>query len=114
MKDGVAHQDLVAKWTAERRCFRWTVGFTAGLCLLILGWVGTVLWFNHQFRSSLAKPGAMNLDGVSSFVVVISVLNILILILGLGFIVSLIMWLLAIRGRRKMQVRVGFQPGENR
>jgi hypothetical protein len=45
---------------------------------------------------------------------VISVLNILILILGLGFIVSLIRWLLAIRGRRKMQVRVGFQPGENR
>jgi hypothetical protein len=114
VKDGGAHQDLAASWKAEKCCFRWTVGFTTGLCLLILGWVGAVLWFNHQFKSSLAKPGAMNLDGVGSFVVVISVLNILILILGLCFLVSLTRWLLAIRGRRKMQVRVGFQPGENR
>ena len=42
----------------------------------------------------------MNLDQLGPFFMVISVLNLLILTIGLGFIVSLIKWLLAIRRRR--------------
>ncbi len=97
------HPDLVASWKAERRGFRRTVGFTVGLCLLLLGWGGAVVWFNHHFESSLAKSGEMNLDQLGPFFMVISVLNLLILTIGLGFIVSLIKWLLAIRRRRMVQ-----------
>lgn len=93
----------MASWKAERRWFRRTVGFTAGLCLWVLGWVGAVFWFNYHFKPSPAKPASMHMGELGPFIVTIAVLNLLIFAFGLGFIISLIKWLLAIRCRRMVQ-----------
>lgn len=103
MIGGEEHPDLVASWKAERLWFRRTVGFTAGLCLWVLGWVGAVIWFNYHFKPSMAKPGSMHMGDLGPFVFAIATLNLLIFIFGLCFIISLIKWLLAIRGRRMVQ-----------
>lgn len=103
MRVGEEHPDLVACWKTERRLFRWTAGFSAGLCFLLLGWGGVVVGFHHHFKSSPATSGGTNLDRLGLFILMISVLNLLIFTIGLSFIISLSRWLLAIRRRRKMQ-----------
>jgi hypothetical protein len=111
--EGGQHPDLVASWKAERRWFRWTVGFTAGLCLWLMGWAVALFWLNQHIKSSLAKSGSMLAEDLGPVFLVTAFLNILILIFSGGFLVSLIKWLLAIRCRRKVQVATGFPPREN-
>ena len=113
MIGGEEHPDLVASWKAERRCFRWTIGFTAGLCVWVLGGWGAMFWLSHHLKSSLAKSGPITADQMGPIFLANAILSILIVISGFGMIISLIKWLLAIHDRRKMQMSVGFQAGED-
>ena len=114
MTEGREHPDLVVSWMAERRWFRWTVGFSAGMCLWLVGSAGVAVWFNQRMKATLARTGELSLEDFGLLIHLSTVLNLLFLVSGIGFLVSLIKWLLAIRKRRKMQVSVGFQPGEDR
>ena len=106
--------DLAASWLSERRWFRWTVGFSAGMGLWLAGSGGLAIWFHQKMKETIARTGEARLDEFGLFLNLSSVLNLLFFVSGIGFLVSLIKWLLAIRTRRKMQVSVGFQPGEDR
>jgi hypothetical protein len=106
--------ELVASWKAERRWFRCTVGFTAGMCGGLAGSAGVAIWFNQRMKASLARTGEMSLEGFGDLLALSTVLNLLFLVFGIGFLVSLIKWLLAIRKRRRAQAATGFLPRENR
>jgi hypothetical protein len=116
------HPDLAARWKAEKRWFRRTVGFAAALTCGVTGWVGlsylAYLKFQELQKAIIASNGAK----VTSLVDELTtspieylghVLVILIPVCGLGLLVSLILWLLAIRKRRRVQV-AGVLPRENR
>jgi hypothetical protein len=102
--------DLAASWLSERRWFRWTVGFSVGMCLCMLGWWAVMFWFHHQ----VAKFGSMKAGQLGPIFLANAILSILIVGSGFGFIVTFVKWLLAIRTRRKMQMSVGFQAGQDR
>jgi hypothetical protein len=108
------HPDLVAGWKAERLWFRWTVGFTAGLCVWLAGSVGAAIWFKERMNASLARTGDMSLEDFGPFLILSTVLNLLFLAFALGFLFALIKWLLAIRNRRRVQAALGFLPRDNR
>lgn len=106
--------DLTASWLSERRWFRRTVGFSAGMCLWLAASGGLAIWYHQKIKATIARTGEARLDEFGLFLNWISVLNLLFFVSGIGFLVSLIKWLLAIRKRRKMQMSVGFQAGEHR
>ncbi len=90
--------DLAASRLSERRWFRWSIGFSAGMCLCMLGWWAVMFWFQHQ----IAKFGTMKADQLSPIFFANAILSILIVVFGFGFIITFVKWLLAIRTRRKM------------
>lgn len=137
MKDGEAHQDLVAKWKAERGWFRWTAALATFLVAVVLGWLATRYWvflkdqeINSAFASLVSTMQSSSIDPeelgeAGSRIETLkasarpirflgTTLGILSILLGVGLTITMVNWLLAIRRRRKMQVRVGFQPAENR
>jgi hypothetical protein len=114
MTEESENADLAASWFSERRWFRWTVGFSVGMCLWLIGSAGVVIWFNRRMKATLARTGEASLDDFGLLINLSTGLNLLFFVSGIGFLVSLIKWLLAIRTRRKMQMSVGFQAGQDR
>jgi hypothetical protein len=134
---GEEHPDLVASWKAERGWFRWTAALATFLVAVVLGWLATRYWVflkDQQINSAFARlfstmqssridPEALGEAGsrietlkasASPIRFLGTTLGILSILLGVGLTTTMVKWLQAIRRRRKMEVRVGFQPGENR
>lgn len=113
--------ELVASWKAERRWFRWTVGFTIGLCLWVVGSLVLQYYFSKALSLHLGTRGSVGPTSIQSLQAALKplapfsiALTILMVVASLGFIISLAKWLLAIRRRRKMEFSAGFHPVENR
>ncbi len=99
---------LVAAWKAEKRWFRRTVGFAAALSFCVLGWFGASYWAYLKFQElhtalsavSPAEVASLTDDFISSaspIETLGNVVQVLLPVSGLGFLVSLAKWLLAIR-----------------
>ena len=111
------HPDLVASWKAERRWFRWTVGFAAGMSLGIAGWIGVSYWAYLKFEEitrTIATAGTADVAAMESRMNEVSssaspilwfgtAIQILLVVSAPGFLISLVKWLLAIRDRRMVQ-----------
>lgn len=109
MIGGEEHPDLVASWKAERRWFRWTVGFTIGLCLWVVGLLILQYYFSKALSLHLGTTGSVGPTSIQSLQAALKplapfsiALTILMVVASLGFIVSLVKWLLAIRCRRRV------------
>jgi hypothetical protein len=111
---GEEHPDLVASWKAERRWFKRTVGFAAGMSLGVVGWIGVSYWAYLQFEEftrTIATAGTADVAAMESRIAEVSssaspilwlgtAIQILLVVSALGFLISLVKWLLAIRRRR--------------
>jgi hypothetical protein len=114
MTEGEEQPAPVADRKAERRCFHWMFGFSAGLCLLVVGGRCLMSGLSGHLKASHATPGRMTADHLGPFFLANAILSILMVVFGFGLKFSLIKWPLAIRARRKMMVGTGFLPGEHR
>jgi hypothetical protein len=117
MEDG-ENPGLVASWKAERRCFHFTAGSAAGLCLLLFGRVGAVIWTNRHSNNPFAKSGPEVLEQLQHFfkqplILVGSKFGLSVFALGFVFFVSLAHWVMAIEERRKAREAVGLPRKEN-
>jgi hypothetical protein len=116
---GEEHPDLVASWKAERRWFRWTVGFAAGMSLGIVGWIGVSYWAYlkfEEFTRTIAAARTADVAAMESRIAEVTssaspvlwvgaAIQILLVVSALGFLISLVKWLLAIRDRRAIHGR---------
>jgi hypothetical protein len=114
--EGEESPELVAALNKEKRWFRRTVGFTTGLFLGVIMGGGAQYWrlvrLEEAFpgfsttRSVTVMSGPAETDALRAAILPPNVLAlvalVIILICGIGFLVSLAKWLLAIRHRRAL------------
>jgi hypothetical protein len=115
--EGEEYPDLLASWKAERRWFKWTVGFAAGLSIGVVGWLGVSYWAYLKFQEItrvIASTGSADVAAMDSFMAEVAssaspvqrlgtAIQLLVAVSGLGFLLSLVKWLFAIRHRRAVQ-----------
>jgi hypothetical protein len=120
--------ELAAAWKKEKRWFQRTIGFTAGLFIgLLMGGAAqywTFVRISEIFptfattRSVSVMTGSAKAEALEAATFHPGILTlaaqVVILICGIGFLISLVKWLLAIRHRRTLHAAGFAPPGEAR
>jgi hypothetical protein len=126
--EGEESPELAAALKKEKQWFRGTVGFTAGSFLGVIMGGGAPYWrlvrLEEAFpgfsttRSVTVMSGPADTDALRAAILPPNVLAlaalVIILICGIGFLVSLVKWLLAIRHRRALHAAGFASPAEAR
>ena len=126
--EGKDSPERIAALYKEKRWFRRTVGFTAGLFMGLIMGGGAQYWrlvrLEKAFpgfsatRSVTVMSGPAETDALRAAILPPNVLalaaQVIILICGIGFLVSLVKWLLAIRHRRALHAAGFASPAEAR